>query len=110
MISILSRREGSATIVQVSGRIDVETAPSFQQACVEAVRGAEKLVVLDFGGVQYISSSGLRSLLVIGKELQERGGILRLANLTPSVSQLFEQSRFNSLFPCFDSVEKAVEG
>jgi anti-anti-sigma factor len=96
--------------VQVSGRIDVETAPGFQQACLEVVRGTEKLVVLDLGGVQYISSTGLRSLLVVGKELQERGGVLRLANLSPAVGQLLEQSRFNSLFPCFDSVEKAVAG
>ena len=95
--------------MQVSGRIDVETAPDFEHACVEVVRGAEKVVVLDMGGVQYISSTGLRSLLVIGKELQERGGVLRLANLNDVVGQLFEQSRFNSLFPCFDSVEKAAE-
>ena len=110
MINIASRKEGSATVVQVSGRIDVETAPGFQQACLEVARGAEKLVVLDLGGVQYISSSGLRSLLVIGKELQERGGLLRLANLTATVRQLFEQSRFYSLFQCFDSAEKAAEG
>jgi anti-sigma B factor antagonist len=96
--------------VQVSGRIDAESAPGFQQACAQVVRGAEKVVVLDLGSVQYISSSGLRGLLVIGKELQERGVVLRLANLTPTVSQLFEQSRFYSLFPCFDSVEKAVAG
>ena len=110
MISISSRREGSATVVQVSGRIDVETAPGFQHDCVEVVRGAEKVVVLDLGGVQYISSTGLRSLLVIGKYQQQRGGVLRLANLTPTVAQLFEQSNFQSLFPCFDSAEKAAEG
>jgi len=86
MISISSRSEGSATIVQVSGRIDAETAPGFEQNCLEAVHGAEKLVVLDFGGVQYISSAGLRSLLVVGKGLQERGGVFRLANLTPTVA------------------------
>jgi anti-sigma B factor antagonist len=110
MISILSRKEGSATVVQVTGRIDVETAPGFQNACAEVARSAEKVVVLDMSGVQYISSTGLRSLLVVGKQLQEKGGVLRLANLTPTVAQLFEQSRFYSLFACFDSVEKAIAG
>jgi anti-anti-sigma factor len=109
MLNISSRKEGSATIVQVSGRIDAEAAPAFERACVQLVRGGEKIVVLDFGGVQYISSTGLRSVLVIGKEQQARGGVLRLANLNDVVGQLFEQSRFNSLFPCFDSVEKAAE-
>ena len=110
MLNISSRREGSATVVQVSGRIDADTAPGFEYACLQLVRGGEKIVVLDFGGVQYISSTGLRSVLVIGKEQQERGGVLRLANLNDVVGQLFEQSRFNSLFPCFDSVEKAAKG
>ncbi|MGO8732752.1 MAG: STAS domain-containing protein [Terriglobia bacterium] len=110
MISISSRKEGSATVVQVSGRLDADAAPGFELSCVQLVRGAEKVIVLDLGGVQYISSSGLRSLLVIGKYQQQRGGVLRLANLTPTVAQLFEQSNFQSLFPCFDSAEKAAEG
>ena len=110
MLNISSRKEGSATVVQVSGRIDADAAPGFELSCVQLVRGAENLVILDLGGVSYISSGGLRSLLVIGKYQQQRGGVLRLANLTPTVAQLFEQSRFDSLFQCFDSVEKAVAG
>ena len=110
MINISSRSEGTATVVQVGGRIDADTAPGFEYACLQLVRGGEKVVVLDLGGVQYISSAGLRSLLVIGKEQQGRGGVLRLANLTPIVGRVFEQSGFHSLFPCFDSVEKAAEG
>jgi anti-anti-sigma factor len=110
MVNISSRGEGSATVVEATGRIDAEAAPGFELTCVQLVRNAEKLIVLDLRGVQYMSSSGLRSLLVIGKYQQERGGVLRLANLTPTVAQLFEQSRFDSLFQCFDSVEKAVAG
>jgi len=110
MVNISSRKEGSATVVQASGRIDADAAPGFELTCVQLVRGAETLVILDLGGVQYISSGGLRSLLVIGKFQQQRGGVMRLANLTPTVTQLFQQSRFDALFPCFDSVEKALEG
>ena len=110
MISISSRREGPATVMQVGGRIDAVTAPSFEHACLEVVRGGEKLVVLDFGGVQFLSSAGLRSLLLIGKELREKGGVLRLANVPGVVGRVFELSNFYSLFPCYDSVEKAAEG
>ena len=110
MINISSRKEGSATIVQVSGRIDADAAPGFELSCVQLVRDGEKVLVLDLGGVQYVSSGGLRSLLVIGKYQQQRGGVLRLANLTPIVAQLFEQSNFQSVFPCFDSVERAAQG
>lgn len=110
MIDISSRRQGLATVIQVSGRIDAATAPSFEHACLELVRGGEKLMVIDFGGVQFLSSAGLRSLLLIGKELREKGGLLRLANVPSIIGQVLEISNFYSLFPRFDSVEKAVEG
>jgi anti-sigma B factor antagonist len=96
--------------VQVSGRIDAEAAPGFELTCVQLVRAAEKLMILDLGGVSYMSSGGLGALLVIGKYQQQRGGVLRLANVTSAVAKLFELSKFGSAFQCFDSVEKAAEG
>ncbi len=109
MISISSRREGSATVMQVKGRIDAVTAPGFERACLEVMRGSEKLMVIDFGEVLFLSSAGLRSLLVVSKKLWERGGVLRLANIPRGIGQVFELSNFYSLLPHFDSVEKAIE-
>lgn len=109
MISVLSRKEGSATVMQVKGRIDAVTALGFEQACLEAIRGGEKLMVIDFGEVQFLSSAGLRSLLVVSKELWKRDGALHLANIPRDIGQVFELSNFYSLLPHFDSVEKAIE-
>lgn len=108
MIRLTSSKHGPALIMQVSGRIDAVTAPDFEKACLEAIRSGERIVVLDFGEAQYISSAGLRSLLVIGKSLQEGGGGLRLANVTGVVSQVFELSGIYSLFPRFSTAEEAV--
>ena len=110
MVSISSRSEGPETVIRVHGRIDAVTAPDFKQACLEAVHGGQKIVVVDFGGVQFLSSAGLRSLLLVGKELREREGVLRLANIPSDINRVFELSNFYSLFPRFDSVEKATEG
>lgn len=108
MINVSSRKEGSAAVIQISGRIDAVTAPDFERACLEVVHAGEKIVVLDLGGVLYISSAGLRSLLIIGRELQASGGVLRLANVSSLISKIFELSNFHTLFPFFDSVEKAT--
>lgn len=108
MIHISSRQQGGASIVQVSGRMDAVTAPEFEQACLEIVGAGAKVLVVDFGGLEYMSSAGIRSLLVIGKTLQESGGALRLANATGLVGQVFALSGFYSLFPCFESVERAA--
>ena len=108
MLRISSSKQGDATIVKVSGRIDAVTAPDFEQACLEAIRSGERVVVIDFGEARYISSAGLRSLLVIGKTLQEGGGALRLANVSGVVGQVFELSGMYSLFPRFSSAEEAA--
>ena len=110
MINVSSRREGSATIMQAKGRIDAVTASGFEQACLEAIRDGEKLMIVDFGEVEFLSSAGLRSLLVVGKELREKGGVLRLANIPRDIGRVFELSNFYSIFPYFDSVDTAVRG
>ncbi len=108
MISIKSGQQGEAAILQVSGRIDAATAPEFERACRDMVTGGTKLLVLDFAGLQYMSSAGLRSLLLIRKGLEEAGGTLRLANVTGAVGQVLELSGFYAFFSCFDSVEQAA--
>ncbi len=108
MIQLSSSKRGTALVVRVTGRIDAVTAPEFEQFCLEAVRSGERLVVFDFGEAQYISSAGLRSLLVIGKALQQGDGALRLANVSGVVGQVFELSGIYSLFPRFSSAEEAA--
>jgi anti-anti-sigma factor len=108
MIRISTGKQGGAAVLQVSGRIDAATAPEFERGCAGLVSAGEKLVVLDLGGLQYISSAGLRSLLVFAKTLQQGGGVLRLANLTGVVAQILDLSGFSSMFSCFDSLEAAV--
>ncbi len=108
MICISTVKQAGAAILQVSGRIDAATAPEFERACAELVAAGERLVVLDFGGLQYISSAGLRSLLVFAKTLQQSGGVLRLASVTAIVAQVLDLSGFSTMFSCFDSLESAT--
>jgi anti-anti-sigma factor len=108
MISITSSRQGDIAVVHISGRIDGVTASEFETACQAAITAEVKFLVLDLGEVQYVSSMGLRSFVVIGKGLQERGGALRLARVTGPVAKVLKISGFHSLFSSFDSVESAI--
>lgn len=110
MISITSSKQDSIAVVRVSGRIDGVSASEFQDSCRGVVTDEVKYLVLDLGEVQYVSSMGLRSLVVIGKELQQRSGALRLARVTGPVAKVLKISGFHTLFACFDSVESAVTG
>jgi len=65
-------------------------------------------LILDFSGVDYISSVGLRVLMVAAKQIREQGGAIVVAALQPVVREIFEISRFNLVFQCFGSVRDAI--
>jgi len=97
-------------VLFVSGRMDAESAPQFEQksnACIE--EGVTSLVV-DLGALTYISSMGLRSFISVAKTLQDKGGALRICRLTGLVKQVFEITGLISTFPIYESVESALIG
>ncbi len=109
MLEIATEARPGAVVVAPAGRIDAASASVFESACLEQAKAGAKVMVLDFCRVQYISSAGLRGVLLIGKTLQNQGGALRLANLGGIVAQVFELSGFTGLFPVYDSVASATE-
>ena len=67
------------------------------------------LKVVDFAGVEYISSMGLRVLMVAAKQLRARGMRIAVAALTPVVKEIFDIARFNHVTEVFPSVRAALE-
>ena len=65
-------------------------------------------VILDFSAVNYISSVGLRVLMLAGRQVTAQKGRLALAALQPVVREVFEISRFNMVFALYDSVDAAA--
>ena len=66
-------------------------------------------LALDLGGVEYISSAGLRVILASAKSLKSKDGMLLLANAQGPVKEVFDISGFGSVFSIYDSVEAALE-
>jgi anti-anti-sigma factor len=99
--------------VAPAGRIDHGSADAFAAALQphleRCVAGAPGLVI-DMSAVDYISSVGLRVLMVAAKQAETQGGGIAIAGLTPLVREVFEISRFDMLFRIFDSVEQALSG
>lgn len=66
------------------------------------------LHIVNMGELAYVSSLGLRSVVMIGQLVKEKGGSLRLCGLTGLVKQVFEMTRLNTVFPIHESVESAL--
>ena len=92
-MSITKNQNGDQLTVKIVGRLDTNTAPEFQKA-VEPQLPAVKSLVLDFGGVDYVSSAGLRVLLTLEQEMEEKNGTMELHNVSDVVKDIFNITGF----------------
>jgi anti-anti-sigma factor len=99
---------GGVTVVGVRGRLDTTGAPFLGERLAALVDGDAPRVLVDLAGLEYVSSAGLRVLLVAAKRAAERNGRLALSGLSPKVRQLFELGGFLDLFPIHASREDAL--
>jgi anti-sigma B factor antagonist len=108
---ISQKQYGDTRVLALSGRIDNGTSETFKASISElaAACSAEgDRVVLDFAGVDYISSVGLRVLMLAARQSRAQGGTIVVASLQPVVREIFDISRFSMVFECFDSVREAL--
>ncbi len=88
-------------------RIDYDSAKRFGEALLAALGDGSAMLIVDFSAVEAISSVGLRALVVAAKKSKSGGGKIVVSGLRPLVREVFEISRFDALFPLYDSVEAA---
>lgn len=86
----------------LSGRLDTaaasEAAPQFGELCAKA----DREITLDFAGLDYISSSGLRLLIGLRKESAAKGGKVIIEKINDSIRNVFTMTGFYSLFEIRD--------
>lgn len=110
-MKIESEQIGGTTVIRAAGRLDGTATAGFEQAVTQAMEaGGNPRVVIDMAGVEYVSSAGLRSLLVAAKRARSEGRSLGIAALTPVVREVFEISGFATIIPTHARVEDALGG
>ena len=107
-MEIQSRMENSTAVVTVTGRMDALTAPAYQDRMNDLIAGGTTAVVVDFDGLDYISSAGLRVILSTAKALKGKGGQVRFANVKGTVKEVFDMSGFGTIFQMYDTVAVAL--
>ena len=80
----------------VSGNVDTNTAPRLQSAVLTAFQKTSN-VVLDMGQCPYLSSAGLRALLIGQKTASSKGGTFRLCNVQESVMKVLQMTKFDKV-------------
>ena len=91
-MNIEIKKTTEETIFEIAGRIDTITAPGLEKTINDNSQNIESLI-LDFKGLEYISSAGLRVLLGAQKKMQ-RIGSMKLINVCEDVMEIFEMTGF----------------
>jgi len=96
-------------VVSPQGRIDATTSPDLEQRLRESMQAGRLFLMVDLAQVTYVSSSGLRVLLVVAKELGQRGGHLVLCCPQPGVTKVLQITGFSEILPLYPSREAALK-
>jgi len=110
-MELASRRFADTVVLFPEGRIDHATAEQFKAALaphLDTCAAGRGGVVIDMTGVEYISSVGLRVLMLASKQAKAQGCALAVCWLQPVVREIFEISRFNLVLQVFPTLREAL--
>ena len=111
-VEFSSRRLADVVVVAPVGQIDHPNAQKLQQALAPLLDQAAAVrapLVLDFSGVEYISSMGLRVLMVAAKQMRGANARIAVASLRPVVEEIFNIARFTHVLEVFPSLRAALQ-
>ena len=104
-ITVRSESEGRVTVVQANGFIDGKTAPDFQSKILEVMQEVNTILI-DLAQVGFMSSAGLRAMLVTHQQAQQAAAkVVALAGLSESIRDNMEAPGFLPFFQVFDTLE-----
>jgi anti-anti-sigma factor len=94
--------------LKIDGRLDAESASEAETTVKAILKGGGQRLLFDLSRMDYISSAGLRVILMAVKEMRNKKGRVVLCGLTPYVKEIFDVSNFSSIIPITDSVETGL--
>lgn len=107
------QRIENTTLITVKGRVDHKTAKAFEEVLKntldEASADGSPVLVLDLSGLEYMTSAGLRVLMIAAKTCTSRQQKLAVAALRPAIQEIFRISRFDLVLPVYPTVADALE-
>ena len=92
-MQITEQRENDTITISIEGRVDTNTSPQLQEAILTGFQKVNQ-IVLDFEKCVYVSSAGLRALLIGQKTANSKKGAMKLVHVPPILMSVLEVSGF----------------
>jgi stage II sporulation protein AA (anti-sigma F factor antagonist) len=107
-MKLVTEKNGEILVVCPEGQINSANAAGIEAELLGQVEKGERHVVIDFSGVDYISSAGLRVVLLLAKRLKQQAGSLVLCGMQPHVHEVFDISGFLAILTVVDTRAAAL--
>jgi anti-anti-sigma factor len=107
-MKIVQLEKEGVICLKIDGRLDAESATEAETTVKGILKEGTQRLLFDLSRMDYISSAGLRVILMAVKELRNKKGKVVLCGLTPYVKEIFDVSNFSSIIPITDSVETGL--
>ena len=108
-MDVITRHFGKVAVVAATGRVDQSSASALESALSPLWGNPDVAsLVLDFSGIEYISSVGLRVLMIAARQMRGRRARIAVTGLQSVVAEIFAISRFNTVLEVFPTVRDAL--
>ncbi len=108
MLTTTHEKTNDVLILRMNGRLDAISCATFENEVLPLAGGSKTHVVIDAGALEYISSAGLRSLLLIARQQNAHGGKVIICSLNPGIKEVFRISGFDTIITPYPSVEAGM--
>lgn len=96
-MDISEQQVGRVWVVTAAGRLDSATSNTFAQRIESLVKGSEPRLLVDFSGVDFVSSAGLRAVMTLVKKVKSQKGVLALCAVQAPVREVLDITGFTSM-------------
>ena len=107
-MNLNTERQGDVLCALITGRIDGSNVAEFESSLGSAIEAGDRAVVMDMEKLIYISSAGLRAVLLTAKALKSQNSMLILCSLPDHIQEILEISGFDKILPIHDSRQSAL--
>lgn len=107
-MTLAMESDGDVLVFSPKGRLDSNNAGAAEAEVRGQIENGQRRLLFDFADLDYISSAGLRTVLIAAKRIKQEGGRMALCNLKPHIHEVFEISGFLSILDVAASRDEAM--
>ena len=107
-MEIKEERFAGKTVIHLQGSIDINGSETLELSFLKLIDSGEKKLIVDFVGISYISSSGLRVFMTAANKLSAEQGSIVLCGMNDQIKKVFEITGFTRIFNIYPTLAEAI--